>query len=134
MRNPASRPHAAIPLAVLAFVLAARLAQAQATYQVADISTDPQSSDPVELVALGDTLLFTAFSPTDGLEIFRTDGTPDGTSQVTRRGRIASPCARAARRIPRPRSGRRSPSRSCSTRRSPARVSAQSTHSRPARV
>ena len=83
MRDPASRPHPAISLAVLAFVLAARLAQAQATYQVADISTDPQSSNPVELVALGDVLLFTAFSPTDGLEIFRTDGTPDGTSQVT---------------------------------------------------
>jgi ELWxxDGT repeat protein len=53
------------------------------TSQVADINPGAGSSDPTQLAAISNSLvLFGAFEPTNGRELYRTNGTPAGTALV----------------------------------------------------
>src|SRR5262245_52753363 len=49
---------------------------------VADTNTAPQSSSPSTFVNLNGTMLFSAYDPAHGRELWRTDGTAAGTQLV----------------------------------------------------
>lgn len=73
---------AACILAALLLALSARDAAAQAAFLVEDILPGASSSGASDFAELGDITLFAAFDPTNGRELWRTDGTPFGTSMV----------------------------------------------------
>lgn len=69
-------------LAVLLFILSPRDAAAQAAFLVEDILPGSSSSGASYFAELNGVVLFRAFDSVNGLELWRTDGTPFGTSLV----------------------------------------------------
>jgi ELWxxDGT repeat protein len=81
-------------LALVTMPLCAALAPAESPStpsMVADLNTQPVNGDafpspyyfpPPQMVALGSTVYFTATDPVHGLELWRSDGTPEGTRLV----------------------------------------------------
>ena len=49
---------------------------------VKDINNGSDDSDPDDLIAIGNTFYFRAYDPTNGLELWKSDGTVSGTVMV----------------------------------------------------
>ncbi len=62
--------------------LVADLAAGKGVAFVTDLATAPQSSEPADLVTLNGTVFFVAFDQAHGRELWRSDGTPQGTALV----------------------------------------------------
>jgi ELWxxDGT repeat protein len=73
---------AACTLAALLLALSPREATAQAAFLAEDILPGASSSGPSDFAELGGITLFAATDPVNGRELWRTDGTPFGTSMV----------------------------------------------------
>src|SRR5262249_1087926 len=59
-----------------------RLTSGQLARLVRDINTAPAGSDPANLTDVGGTLFFTAVTPETGRELWKSDGTAEGTVLV----------------------------------------------------
>lgn len=83
IRRPLAAAVGALAVAVpLAVTGAPPSAAATTVERVADINPGSQGSWPSYAVALGETVLFSAYDPVAGNELWRSDGTASGTTRV----------------------------------------------------